>query len=138
MCNPFQPYNPVENAHLTYSAITDSSNRHCHTPVSLLPRYFFICLDVFLSATAYSFSFYAWFTSVCSCVLYGCHYTSSPLSTVILFSMSWSLAQEFTFYLSDSYHLIIIYYDKPGQHIKKQRYHFANKGPYSQSCVFFQ
>ena len=56
-----------------------------------------------------SFSFYAWFTSVCSCVLHGCHYTPSPLSTVILFSMSWSPAQEFTFsYLSDSYHLIII------------------------------
>ena len=24
-------------------------------------------------------------------------------------------------------------YDKPGQHIKKQRYHFANKGPYGES-----
>ena len=24
-------------------------------------------------------------------------------------------------------------YDQPGQHIKKQRYYFANKGPYSQS-----
>ena len=24
-------------------------------------------------------------------------------------------------------------YDKPRQHIKKQRHHFANKGPYSQS-----
>ena len=28
-------------------------------------------------------------------------------------------------------------YDKPRQHIKKQRHHFANKGPSSQSCVFF-
>ena len=27
-------------------------------------------------------------------------------------------------------------YDKPGQHIKKQRHHFANKGPYSQSYCF--
>jgi len=28
-------------------------------------------------------------------------------------------------------------YDKPRQHIKKQRhYYFADKGPYSQSCVF--
>ena len=27
-------------------------------------------------------------------------------------------------------------YDKPRQHIKKQRHHFANKGPYSQSYVF--
>ena len=27
-------------------------------------------------------------------------------------------------------------YDKPRQHIKKQRYHFANKGPYSQSYGF--
>ena len=27
-------------------------------------------------------------------------------------------------------------FDKPRQHIKKQRYHFANKSPYSQSCVF--
>ena len=26
--------------------------------------------------------------------------------------------------------------DKPTEHIKKQRYHFANKGPYSQSMVF--
>ena len=26
-------------------------------------------------------------------------------------------------------------YDKPRQHIKKQRYYFADKGPYSQSCV---
>ena len=26
--------------------------------------------------------------------------------------------------------------DKPRQHIKKQRYYFANKGPYSQSCGF--
>ena len=25
-------------------------------------------------------------------------------------------------------------YGKPRQHIKKQRHHFANKGPYSQSC----
>ena len=24
-------------------------------------------------------------------------------------------------------------YDKPGQHIEKQRHHFADKGPYSQS-----
>ena len=27
-------------------------------------------------------------------------------------------------------------YDKPRQHIEKQRYHFANKGPYSQSYGF--
>ena len=27
-------------------------------------------------------------------------------------------------------------YDKPRQHIKKQRHHFADKGPYSQSCGF--
>ena len=27
-------------------------------------------------------------------------------------------------------------YDKPRQHIKKQRHHFANKGPYSQSNSF--
>ena len=27
-------------------------------------------------------------------------------------------------------------YDKPRQHIKKQRHHFAHKGPYSQSCSF--
>ena len=27
-------------------------------------------------------------------------------------------------------------YDKPRQNIKKQRYHFANKGPYSQSYDF--
>ena len=27
-------------------------------------------------------------------------------------------------------------YDKPRQHIKKQRYYFANKGPYSQSYGF--
>ena len=26
--------------------------------------------------------------------------------------------------------------DKPRQCIKKQRHHFANKGPYSQSCGF--
>ena len=29
-------------------------------------------------------------------------------------------------------------YDKPRQHIKKQRHYFANKGPSSQSCGFFQ
>ena len=28
-------------------------------------------------------------------------------------------------------------YDKPRQDIKKQRHHFADKGPYSQSIVFF-
>ena len=28
-------------------------------------------------------------------------------------------------------------YDKPRQHIKKQRHYFANKGPYSQSYGFF-
>ena len=28
-------------------------------------------------------------------------------------------------------------YDQSGQHIKKQRYYFANKGPSSQSYVFF-
>ena len=27
-------------------------------------------------------------------------------------------------------------YDKPGRHIKKQRHHFLNKGPYSQSYGF--
>ena len=27
-------------------------------------------------------------------------------------------------------------YDKPTQPIKKQRHHFANKGPYSQAMVF--
>ena len=27
-------------------------------------------------------------------------------------------------------------YDKPAQHIKKQRHYFANKGPYSQSYGF--
>ena len=27
-------------------------------------------------------------------------------------------------------------YDKPKQHIKKQRHHFADKGPYSQSYGF--
>ena len=27
-------------------------------------------------------------------------------------------------------------YKKPRQHSKKQRRHFANKGPYSQSCGF--
>ena len=27
-------------------------------------------------------------------------------------------------------------YDKPGQHIKKQRHYFANKSPYNQSCDF--
>ena len=27
-------------------------------------------------------------------------------------------------------------YDKPRQHIKKQRYHFANKGPDSKGTVF--
>ena len=27
-------------------------------------------------------------------------------------------------------------YDKPRQHIKKHRHHFADKGPYSQSCGF--
>ena len=29
-------------------------------------------------------------------------------------------------------------YDQPRQHIKKQRHYFANKGPSSQSYVFFQ
>ena len=28
-------------------------------------------------------------------------------------------------------------YDKPRQHIKKQRHYFADKGPSSQSCGFF-
>ena len=27
-------------------------------------------------------------------------------------------------------------YDKPRQHIKKQRHHFSDKGPYSQSYGF--
>ena len=27
-------------------------------------------------------------------------------------------------------------YEKPRKHIKDQRYHFANKSPYSQSCGF--
>ena len=27
-------------------------------------------------------------------------------------------------------------YDKPRQHIKKQRHYFINKGPYIQSCDF--
>ena len=28
-------------------------------------------------------------------------------------------------------------YDQPRQHIKKQRHYFANKGPSSQTYVFF-
>ena len=28
-------------------------------------------------------------------------------------------------------------YDKPRQHIKKQRHHFAGKGPFSQSYGFY-
>ena len=28
-------------------------------------------------------------------------------------------------------------YDKPRQHIKKQRHHFADKGPHSQNYGFF-
>ena len=28
-------------------------------------------------------------------------------------------------------------YDKPRQHIKKQRHHFADKGSYSQIYIFF-
>ena len=27
-------------------------------------------------------------------------------------------------------------YEKPKQYIKKQKHHFANKGPYSQNCDF--
>ena len=27
-------------------------------------------------------------------------------------------------------------YDKPRQHIEKQRHYFADKGPYSQRCCF--
>ena len=27
-------------------------------------------------------------------------------------------------------------YDKPRQHIKKKRHHFANKGPYSKAMMF--
>ena len=27
-------------------------------------------------------------------------------------------------------------YDKPRQHVKKQRYHFAHKGPYSENYGF--
>ena len=29
-------------------------------------------------------------------------------------------------------------YDQPREHIKKQRHYFANKGPFSQSYIFFQ
>jgi len=29
-------------------------------------------------------------------------------------------------------------YDQPRQHIKKQRHHVANKGPFTQSYGFFQ
>ena len=32
--------------------------------------------------------------------------------------------------------LLFVSYDKPRQHIKKQRHHFADKGPYSHSCCF--
>ena len=31
---------------------------------------------------------------------------------------------------------LLLGYDKPRQHIKKQRHHFANQGPYSQSYGF--
>ena len=33
-------------------------------------------------------------------------------------------------------HLLLGSYDKPRQHIKKQKHHFADKGPYSQSYGF--
>ena len=29
-------------------------------------------------------------------------------------------------------------YDKPRQHIKKQKHHFADKGPYSQNIVTYR
>ena len=32
--------------------------------------------------------------------------------------------------------LLLESYDKPSEHIKKQRHHFANKGPYSKSYGF--
>ena len=34
------------------------------------------------------------------------------------------------------YRISLRVYDRTRQHIKKQRYHFANKGPYSQSYDF--
>ena len=34
--------------------------------------------------------------------------------------------------------IIRAYVDKSGQHIKKQRHHFADKGPYGQSYGFFR
>ena len=33
-------------------------------------------------------------------------------------------------------HLLLGSYDKPRQHIKKQKHHFADKGLYSRSCDF--
>ena len=32
---------------------------------------------------------------------------------------------------------VAISFSKPTEHIKKQRHHFADKGPYNQSYVFF-
>ena len=40
-------------------------------------------------------------------------------------------------YASKRYLLLGRRADKPREHIKKKRHHFANKGPYSQSYVFF-
>ena len=36
----------------------------------------------------------------------------------------------------DTYSLKEMFYDQPRQHIKKQRHHFANKGPSTQGCGF--
>ena len=51
---------------------------------------------------------------------------------------SLKLAKEYDKAFHTVHEILQNSYDKPRQHIKKQRHHFADKGPSSQSYGFFQ
>lgn len=111
LCNLFEPYNPIKNAHLTYWAVIDSLNRHFHEPVSLSQTFFYLSGQIFFNSCLY-FSrlflppylihFHLWYSLW---VPIPSLQALCPLSP-ILFPMSWSPVQVFTLLLTDFFSLI--------------------------------
>ena len=76
---------------------------------------------------------------------------SSPISLWQIDRETVETVTDFIFWAPKSLHMVTVAmklkktfapwkktYDPPRQHIKKQRHHIANKGPFSQNFGFFQ
>ena len=74
---------------------------------------------------------------VCPKITFLCFYIALPLNFKWKGKALCLFKSPLTLYLNAYlWQLLIRSYDKPIQHIKKQRHYFANKGPYSQNYGF--